>query len=169
MPRQIPQRDPIAANARKAAAQRRVGIGAKCACGEDRARALIKKENSIACAECARKGQGKTTMDNHHIAGKANSRITIPVPVNDHRARLSEDQYDWPKKTLENPNGSPLRAAAACIRGAIDYILYTLDTVLMWIAEMLEVLDEYLIERLGSKWWQNTPLNKFASGAGNVK
>jgi hypothetical protein len=62
-----------------------------------------------------------------------------------------------------------LRAAAACIRGAINHILYTLDTVLMWIAEMLEMLDEYLIERLGSKWWQNTPLNQFAPGVGNVK
>jgi hypothetical protein len=92
MPRRIPQRDCIAANARKAAAQRRVGIGAKCACGEDRARALIKKEDSIACAECVRKKQGKTTMDNHHIAGKqtAGSQFRFPSMIIEHGlARIS--------------------------------------------------------------------------------
>jgi hypothetical protein len=52
-------------------------------------------------------------MDAHHVAGKANSPITVPVPVNDHRACLSVAQADWPKSTLMNAHGSPLLAAAA--------------------------------------------------------
>src|SRR5690348_3109545 len=102
------QHDPIAAQARKAVAQRRVGMDAKCTCPEDRPGALTRKAKGVACHACARKRKGKTTMDKHHVAGKANSPVTILIPVNDHRALLNEDQYSWPKKTLENADGSPL-------------------------------------------------------------
>jgi hypothetical protein len=115
-----------------------------------------------------RKQRGKTSMDNHHVAGKANSAVTIPIPVNDHRARLSVDQYDWPKRTLENPDRSPLRAAAACIRGFIDTVRYLIESVLLWVADMLEALDEFLIERLGSKWWLHTGFRKFTLGGFNA-
>ena len=53
-------------------------------------------------------GRNRPHYDKHHISGKANSDVTILVPVNDHRAQISVDQYDWPKRTLENPEGSPL-------------------------------------------------------------
>jgi hypothetical protein len=164
MQKRIPQGDRIAAQARRAEAQRRVGIDAKCGCGEDRPEALIRKESDVACAACARKRKGKITVDNHHVAGKANSRVTIPVPVNDHRARLSVDQYDWPKKTLENPERSPLLAAAACIRGFINTVIYLMEKVLLWIAEMLERLDEYLSGQCGPQWWLNTELKAFVFG-----
>lgn len=60
-------------------------------------------------------------MDDHHVFGKANDPTTIvTVPANDHRAELSVAQQDWPKKTPENPDGSPLLAAAARIRGFVD-------------------------------------------------
>ena len=95
------------------------------------------------------------------VAGKANSPITIPIRVNDHRAVLSPCQADWPKDTLENRSGSPLRAAAACVRGCIDTILYLIEQGLLWIAEMLEVLDVYLTKKLGSKYWENTELERF--------
>lgn len=161
--RKVP-RDPIAVDARKATAQRRVGIDARCACGETRPEALIRKANDVGCAECVRTKQGKTIMDNHHVAGKANSPVTIPIPVNDHRARLSVDQYDWPKRTRENPNRSPLLAAAACIRGFINTVVYLMESVLSWIAELLETLDEILIEKWGSKWWLNSQWRKFTVG-----
>jgi hypothetical protein len=169
MPRRTHQGDPIAAQARRAGAQRRVGIDAKCECGEDRPEALIRKESDIACAACTRKRKGKTAVDNHHVAGKANSPVAIPIPVNDHRARLSVDQYDWPKKTLENVDRSPLLAAAACIRGFINTVIYLADKVLSWIAEMLELLDEHLIECWGSQWWLNTKFKKFTPGVVNAK
>src|SRR5207245_2592217 len=102
------------------------------------------------------------TMDGHHVFAEANSPTTIPTPVNDHRAVLNVAQYDWPKKTLENPDGSPLLAAAGCIRGFIDYILYLIKKGLLWVADMMEQLDAYLMEKFGSKWWIGTPLEQFA-------
>lgn len=77
-------------------------------------------------------------MDNHHPAGKANNAITIPVPVNDHRADLTVAQQNWPGKTLANPNGSEQLAAAAGIRGFADTSLYLIEKLLLPVAEMLE-------------------------------
>jgi hypothetical protein len=110
------------------------------------------------CAECARKKQGKTTMDNHHIAGAANDPATIPIPVNDHRAILSEAQHDWPPPTLRNSLGSPMLRAAGCIRGFVDTVRYLLDSILIWIADLLEAADAYLTEVYGPQWWRQTPL-----------
>src|SRR5205085_882591 len=100
--------------------------------------------------------------DRHHVAGSANSPVTVSILVNDHRAILSTAQYDWPRETLENPQGDPLKAAAACIRGFIDTIRYLCESLLEWIAEMVERLSEYLIERNGPEWWIGTPLEQFA-------
>jgi hypothetical protein len=160
--RRIPKRDPIAAGQRKATAARRVGVNARCACGESRPEALITKCKPIICAECKRKKEGKTMIDKHHVAGKANSRVTIPVPTNDHRARLSSDQEDWPAKTQENPSASPLLAAAGCIRGFTDTAIYLIESLLHWIAGMLELLDSYLEQRLGSRWWRDTDVERLA-------
>ena len=138
----IPPRDPIRANQRRAVAARRVGEKARCACGEARPEALIAGSNPVICAQGRRQEQGKCIMDKHHVAGKANSPITITVPVNDHRARLSPNQYDWPKPTLENPNASQLLAAAASIRGFIDTNLYLSEKLLEGVPELLEQLAE---------------------------
>jgi hypothetical protein len=101
-------------------------------------------------------------MDRHHPFGEANdAKTTIPAPVNDHRAELNEAQRDWPKRTLENPDGSPLLAASGCIRGFIDTVLYLIETGLLWIAEMLEKLDEWATARFGSKYWLGTPIEQF--------
>jgi hypothetical protein len=149
----MPNHDPIKAAKRRSAASRRVGIGARCACGEDRPLALIPGSVPPICAECQRRAEGRTIYDQHHPAGKSNHDFTIPIPVNDHRAELSELQYEWPKETLRNPDQSPLRAAAGCIRGSIETIKCVLENLLAWIARFLEILDEFLTERLGSHWW----------------
>src|SRR6059036_3040653 len=116
MPMKLPQRDAGAAYVRKSVAIRRVGVNRICECGETRPEAFETKNKPIMCAACNRKKGRKTIMDDHHIAGKANSPITIGIPVNDHRAELTVAQQDWPRETLENPDGSPLRAGAASIR-----------------------------------------------------
>jgi hypothetical protein len=113
------------------------------------------------CSACARKKKGKTPLDNHHIAGKANHPLTIPIYVNDHRAELSEAQRDWPRLTLENAQGSPFLAAAACIRGFGDIVVHLIKKFLLWIAEMLEKADAYMVEKFGEKWWIKTPLAQF--------
>ena len=84
------------------------------------------------------------------------------MPANDHRAQLSVDQYDWPKQTRENPDGSPALAAAGSIRGFVDTAVYLIEKFLLWVAELLEQLDAYLTEKLGSKWWVGTVLEQFA-------
>lgn len=162
MPKKRISSDPVAASVRLAKASRRIGIGSKCVCGEDRPLALIKGSDPVICANCQRQQQRKTTLDRHHVAGKNNHPATVDVPVNDHRAVLSDAQNEWPRKTRENPDGSPLLRAAGCVRGVIDTIKYFLDRVLYWVAGMLESLDEYLDGTLGKGWWINTPLNQFA-------
>jgi len=100
-------------------------------------------------------------MDKHHVAGNANSKVTIPVPANDHRAELTEAQYDWPKRTLENPDGSPLLAMAASIRGYVDTVGYLNEKLLTQNPELLELLDAILVEKFGPKWWRNPDLKRF--------
>jgi hypothetical protein len=163
MPKRIPKRDPGAEYVRRAKAARRVGEKAQCTfCGEPRPEALIAGSNPMICFACDRAKNGSATMDNHHVAGEANGPITIPVPVNDHRAELSPAQYDWPRETLENPDGSPLLKAAAHIRGFSDTVLYLIEQGLLWVAEALEWLHAHLVEQLGPKWWVGTPLEKLA-------
>jgi hypothetical protein len=158
----VKQRDPESAYARNAIAKRRSGIGARCKCGEMRAQALIREKNRVICHECKRKERGMTTRDNHHFAMKANSPAIVSIPVNDHRAELNIAQHDWPKQTRENRERSPLIAAAGCIRGFIDTILYLIKTGLHWIADMLETADACLANKLGPQWWKNTELHRFA-------
>jgi hypothetical protein len=162
MPRKMPTRDPSGAHRRKAVAARRVGVGARCSCGEDRPEALIAGSSPIICAACKRTAKGRTTIDEHHFAGRANNPATIPVPVNDHSAILSVAQAEWPKSTLTNTEGSPLLAGAACLRGCIDTILYLIEKGLLWLADMLEKLDQVLAKKLGAQWWENTEIEQFA-------
>lgn len=154
----MPNHDPIKAAKRRSTASRRVGIGARCACGEDRPLALIPGSGPIICAECKRRAEGRTIYDQHHPAGKSNHKLKFPIPVNDHRAELSAMQYEWPEETLRNPDRSPLRAVAACVRAIIDMIRYLLEKLLAWIPPFLEALDDFLVERLGSQWWASSEL-----------
>ena len=106
-------------------------------------------------------------MDNHHIAGKANSPITTSIPANDHQAQLSVAQYDWPPETLENRDGCPLLRGSACIRGFVDTVIYYTEEFLLWVAEMLEELSKRLIEAWGNQWWLETDLKRFAPKRGS--
>lgn len=160
MARKIPPRDPRAALGREIRAARQRGKRGKCTkCGESRA--LIPSSDPLVCAECDRGMRGKSKRDNHHIAGRNNSPITISVSTNDHRAELSAAQHNWPWKTLENPNRSPLLSAAAHIRGFCDFLFYFVEKFLPWIADMLELLDTMLERRLGKRWWKHTKLKSF--------
>jgi hypothetical protein len=162
MSRKLSTRDPSGSHRRRVVAARRAGVDTRCSCGEGRPEALIPGSNPRVCAACKRTTTGQTTIDEHHFAGKANSPTTIPIPVNDHRARLSVAQGEWPKSTLKNLQGSPLIAAAACIRGFIDTIVYLIERGLLWIADMLEKLDEFQVKKLGPQWWVNTEIEQFA-------
>ena len=114
------------------------------------------------CVACQRKQRGQTTFDFHHPGGEANRHIKIPIWVSDHVAILNVLQYDWPKTTLENPDASPLLAAAGRNRGYIETNAYLVDEMLRQNSEVLEVLDAYLVKKLGTKWWEGTELDQFA-------
>jgi hypothetical protein len=158
-----PQSDAIRKFRREAITARRAGKNTRCeSCGEKRLEALVRGSKPTSCAECKRKMKGQTILDEHHVAGKANSRVTVTIRANDHRAVLSVAQCDWPRPTLENPGGCPLLAASGCIRGFIDTVCYLIDELLRWIAEMLEILSAFLDDRLGPRWWLDTPLAQFA-------
>lgn len=152
--------DPIRRCQRKSIAARRMA-GRSCRCGESRPEALIAGSRPTICAACRRKRLGHTTLDNHHPAGSANHPAAVPIPVNDHQT-LTDAQYDWPKNTWENRKGSPLLAGAACIRGYYDTNSYLNDQLLLWVARLLEALDETLRERLGPDWWAGTRLEEFS-------
>lgn len=148
--------DPTRTYRRQSVAARRKE-GQSCKCGESRPEALV-----VICAECLRKANGQSLCDAHHPAGRANHPLTIPVSVNDHRAVLSDTQYDWPTATFENKAGSPLLAGAGCIRGYYDTNTFLTDQLLIWVAKLLETLDEVLRERQGPNWWVGTILERFA-------
>jgi hypothetical protein len=155
-------RDPEGAAKRAAVARRRVGEGARCACGEARPLALVPGSHPMICAKCQRQKRGHTVMDNHHPFAEANDpKTTVPVSVNDHRADLNEAQNDWPRQTRENPDGSPLLAAAGIVRGFIDQILYLAEKGLLWVADVLEKLDDWLKSKFGPNYWLGTPLETF--------
>lgn len=88
--------------------------------------------------------------------------LKIPVPVNDHRETLTPAMYEWSRKIRENPDGSPVLAAAGCILGFCDHVIYLMEELLYWIAEMLECLDAVLIEKFGNKYWINWNLYRKA-------
>lgn len=141
---------------RQSAAKRRLGNCAGCFhCGESRPAALIPNTTPRICAKCQRRNRGQSEVDQHHVAGRNNHAVTIPVPVNDHRDFFSGDQNSWPSKTLRNPQRSPLLAAAACIRGFLAVMRYLIDEILGWIAPELERLDTALCEKLGAQWWRS--------------
>jgi hypothetical protein len=161
--RKKPQRDPIASFGREVQAARRVGEAAHCTvCGERRPLALIPGSRPKVCANCLRIEFGNSPLDNHHPAGIANNRLTVPIPVNDHRAVLSAAQCEWPPETLENPDGSPCRAGAGSIRGYFETVEYMGNGLLVNQAELLEELDIFLKVELGPNWWIGTPIERFA-------
>jgi hypothetical protein len=152
------ERDPIRAYARKKRAQRRAGIGWMCpSCRKER-RAFAKI--GPVCYKCDRISHSRAPYESNHVFGKANSDAQLLRPINDHRAVLSVDQYDWPVDVRENPDGSPVLAAAGMRLGRRSEIRYILEQDRS--DEILVELDAWLRECFGPKWWVGTPLERYA-------
>lgn len=143
---------------RKEKQVRRLGARVpKCQiCGESRPAALTGTATSILCYECQARSSSRPPIEKHHIAGRHNDAFTVPTTANDHR-ELSDRQHDWPVETLRNPKGSPLLKASATLRGWLDILRELIEHILGWIPEFLEDLDSFLIEKLGSRWWEQIP------------
>ena len=121
-------------------------------CGEKEPAALTGTAPDILCYEDRIRVDGKSAIEDHHFAGRNNDELTVSIPGNEHRI-LSDMQKDWPEKTLRNPNSSPLRKAAATIRGWLDILLLLIKRILGWIPPFLEALDDKLTDRIGEQWW----------------
>ena len=159
-------KDPTRAAVRRSIARRRLGQDATCSrCGESRPAALVQRSKPRICARCKRLEDGHRTIDDHHVAGQNNSPHTVPIPVNDHRAELSEAQMDWSRRVRENPEGDPLVAAVARLRGAADTIAYIVKWFIVTAADILECLADYMRQQHGSQWWRGTPVERFAPKA----
>jgi hypothetical protein len=131
----------------------------RCAnCGENDPATLTGRTPDIICYECQAKASERSPIEWHHPAGRNNDPLTFPVPGNDHRI-LSDLQKDWPQETLRNPTGSPLRKAAATIRGFLDMLRLFIERLFGWIPDFLETLDGKLIELFGAIWWETLGLS----------
>jgi hypothetical protein len=148
--------DPIKTGARKAKAQRQVGQGAFCVdCGD--AEKLVKRSRPKRCVTCYAAQRGDKKTEGHHIGGKANSPLTVEVPIADHQL-LSEAQYEWAPGTLQNPDGSPLIALAGSLRGVADFIGELITAFLHRLASYAEDIDTWLREQYG-RWWEGGPFD----------
>jgi hypothetical protein len=156
--------DPIGTAVRKSKTRRRVGQGVICSqCGESRAEALVARSRPKLCMQCYAVRRGKKTTETHHFAGKANSKITVEVPANDHRT-LSDAQYEWPAGVLSNTGASPLLAAAAFLNGTADFIENLIVNGIRYVADFLRRLDTWLRERAGQFWWRGTEFDGWQPG-----
>ena len=138
---------------RRVRALRRLGTDdPRCACGEAEPAALTGTHPDICCSRCLALSAGKEPYEGHHPAGRNNHQAIARTPINDHRL-MSDLQRDWPERTLRNPDGSPLLAAAAAVRSVIDYAYLLITRVIGWVPEFLEWLDEQLRET-DPEWWK---------------
>jgi len=93
--------------------------------------------------------------------------MTIGIDPNDHRI-LSDLQQQWPARTLRNPDGSPLLAAAAALRGWLDILRLLLDRVLSQVPRLLEASDAYLVSLAGPRWWETAAFRGLLGGLGGA-
>lgn len=123
-------------------------------CPEANPFALTGAHPNILCFEHLAEQRGRSTLDGHHAAGRHNDpEDIVKVPANDHAVLTHDLQALWPQATLRNPTGSPLLKAAAALRGWLDVLVLILERTVGWIPNFLEVLDAYLAQVLGDRWW----------------
>lgn len=122
---------------------RQIELGAR---GEERIAGTL-------CAGCHVQLQGKPPTEQHHPSARSNDTFTVSVPANEH-AILTDWQHDWPVATLRNPDGSPLLAAAAALRGWLDLLRLIVERTVGWIPGFLEWLDGVLRSQVADRWWE---------------
>jgi hypothetical protein len=123
------------------------------ACQETDPFALTGVHPDILCSEHDADAQGRSWIEDHHVAGRQNDPTTVPLPANDHSA-VTARQTLWDRDTLRNQNGSPLLRMAAWIGGWVEVMRVMIDRSIGRIPAALEKLDVLLTDRLGPGWWE---------------
>ncbi len=159
-----PDRDELLEERRQDARRRLDTASPRCReCGATEVLALTGVFPDILCYECQAEAQGCSTREKHHLLGRAlDANATVDVPGNDHRV-LSTLQDAWPTATRQARTGSPLRKAAALLRGWLDILRQVLDRV-DGVVELVEALDRWLEYVRGPRWW-----NEFESWRKNPR
>jgi hypothetical protein len=133
----------------------------KCGCADPTV--LHRRGTKIWCYECSSAQPGKTTVEEHHLVGKANDpELTAGVPGNLHLP-LTDAQTDWPRAVRYNPERDPLLWLAALCLSLRD-IARELVGRLEAIAQFLVQLSRALQELLGTRWWVDLGLDLFWMG-----
>jgi hypothetical protein len=152
---------------RAAKRQQRLPPAAACAvCGARDPCVLVAGSVPLLCYACRRAQDGAASVEAHHLAGRRNSDYTLPLPANLHRV-LSAQQQDWPEALRRNPDGSPLIALAAMLRGYLDLLHAALDRCIDALPDLLLQLDACLTQQCGDRWWERpdfAPFMRFATG-----
>ena len=143
--------------------KRAIYLNAECeSCGYDDPLVLDRLGDGsvILCRRCRLAKCGRSTIEAHHLAGRANHPKTISVDANGH-ARLTALQVGgWPRPTLRNPHRDPLLKSAALMRAlhdlhAIGLLEDHLDDIMPLMreaAEQIESIGSYLAAALGATW-----------------
>jgi hypothetical protein len=123
-------------------------------CIESDAFALTGAAPDLLCAEHRADRDGRSWLEQSHTAGQHNLPAdAVRIPANDHAVLSDARQPQWPRETLRNPSGSPVRQMAAAMRGWMDVLWLILERTIGWIPTALEHLDTALCEHIGPTWW----------------
>jgi hypothetical protein len=146
--------------ARAAKRKRELGDADRCdRCGCADPVALVKGRQPVVCYECRATEEGRATVEDHHVLGRANDSSTVGVPGNLHR-RLSEAQRDWPEKLARNPDRDPLVWVAQGCQGMADHLAWWVGA-LSRMAGWLVALSAALRRTHGVTWWVSLGVPSF--------
>jgi len=122
-------------------------------CDESDPFALTGADPKVVCREHVAELGGRRRVEDHHVAARGNDPMTVPLLANDHGA-ASAHQEIWAEETLRNSQRSPLRRAAAWLRGWLDVLRLIIDRHVGRIPAALEQLDARLMGSIGPEWWE---------------
>jgi hypothetical protein len=157
--RHIMSEEAINRAVRRTRKARPLGADARCCiCGCADPRVLHRRGKKIWCYECSSAQQGRPTIEEHHLMGKANDHeMTAGVPGNLHLP-LTDAQTDWPREVRYNTERDPLLWIAGLCFSLRD-IARELVGLLGAIGAFLVLASRALRQALGAQWWENLGLD----------
>jgi hypothetical protein len=142
-----------------------------CSCGENRPAAMTWRG---CCHECAARADGRPVIENHHVLGRAQSGISVDLPINWHPVLHAPDKSR--DEVLLRPGDNPVHQIASAIMRGVDIARafadygetdgseqWAIDLARImagigeYAANWLLVLAGWLEDRLGPEWFKELP------------